>query len=97
MRLNKIAKPHLDAGNLNCEYFINISLYDARSNVTVAEIRFLFFKQHYSSSALFCGKKLTLRLEAKLMMDRWRSLFLCAGVSSGREAALSTAADKTIK
>lgn len=32
------------------------------------------------------------------MMDRWRSLFLCAGVNSGREPALSTAADnKRIK
>lgn len=39
----------------------------------------------------------TLRLEARLMMDRWRSLFLCAGVNSGREAALSTAADKNMK
>lgn len=36
----------------------------------------------------------TLRLDARLMMDRWRSLFLCAGVNSGREAALSMAADK---
>lgn len=31
------------------------------------------------------------------MMDRWRSLFLCAGVNSGREAALSTAADRNIR
>lgn len=28
------------------------------------------------------------------MMDRWRSLFRCAGVNSGREAARSTSADK---
>lgn len=32
----------------------------------------------------------TLRLDARLMMERWRSLFLCAGVSSGSVAALST-------
>lgn len=32
----------------------------------------------------------TFRLDARLMMERWRSLFLWAGVSSGREAALST-------
>lgn len=31
------------------------------------------------------------------MMDRWRSLFLCAGVNSGSEAALSTVADKDMK
>lgn len=37
-------------------------------------------------------KEQTLRLEAKLMIERWRSLFLCAGVNSGREAALSAGA-----
>lgn len=31
----------------------------------------------------------TFRLEARLMIDRWRSLFFWAGVSSGSEAALS--------
>lgn len=31
----------------------------------------------------------TFRLEARLMIDRWRSLFLWAGVSSGSEAVLS--------
>lgn len=49
----------------------------------------------------FCEKRKggtgTLRLDARLMMDRWRSLFLCAGVNSGREAALSTAAERNVK
>lgn len=39
------------------------------------------------------SEPVTLRLDARLMMDRWRSLFRCAGVNSGREAALSAAAD----
>lgn len=76
-----------------------MKLYEAYSNLKVAEARFTFyFGDNITVHLHFCvktgrQKKIqTLTLEAKLMIDRWRSLFLCAGVNSGREAALSTAA-----
>lgn len=71
-----------------------MKLHEAYNHIIVTEERFTFY--YYSSYARLEPynhiKTLTLRLEAKLMIDRWRSLFLCAGVNSGREAALSTAA-----
>lgn len=45
--------------------------------------------QHQSQHKKMKDGSGTLRLEARLMMDRCRSLFLCAGVNSGSVAARS--------
>lgn len=89
MRLTKTLRP-----NLTCKNTINTLLCEAYNNRMVAEIRFICHFEDNNVSCFIWEKKQTLRLEAKLMIDRWRSLFLCAGVNSGREAALSAARKK---